>query len=140
MAENNSADAHNDIVPQDNVGAEEPVRRTSKVDALFPKEFHAKDPEKETVEQLSGSGSADGLPAYEGEEYARRQSAIVTTAEDLVTNVISVEDDTTLNPWTFRTFFLGKSLVIVLHRDGSVCLGTSDSLPPSEISCLTRLV
>jgi len=32
----------------------------------------------------------------------------VTTAEDLVTQVIHVQDDPSLNPWTFRVAFLGK--------------------------------
>jgi hypothetical protein len=29
------------------------------------------------------------------------------TAEDIVTTVIHVDDDPTLNPWTFRMFFIG---------------------------------
>lgn len=29
------------------------------------------------------------------------------TAEDIVTAVINVEDDPSLNPWTFRMFFIG---------------------------------
>jgi hypothetical protein len=29
------------------------------------------------------------------------------TAEDIVTQVIDLDDDPTLNPWTFRTFFIG---------------------------------
>jgi hypothetical protein len=32
---------------------------------------------------------------------------VVTNAEELVTTVLHVEDDPTLNPWTFRAFFLG---------------------------------
>jgi len=31
------------------------------------------------------------------------------TAEDFVTEVIHARDDPTLNPWTFRAAFLGKS-------------------------------
>jgi hypothetical protein len=34
------------------------------------------------------------------------------TAEDIVTTVIHVDDDPTLNPWTFRMFFIGKFLII----------------------------
>lgn len=33
----------------------------------------------------------------------------LNTAEDIVTTVIHVEDDPTLNPWTFRMFFIGMS-------------------------------
>lgn len=29
------------------------------------------------------------------------------TAEDIVTAIINVDDDPTLNPWTFRMFFIG---------------------------------
>lgn len=31
------------------------------------------------------------------------------TAEDIVTAIIHVEDDPTLNPWTFRMFFIGEN-------------------------------
>jgi hypothetical protein len=31
------------------------------------------------------------------------------TAEEIVTTVIRLEDDPTLNPWTFRMFFIGQS-------------------------------
>jgi hypothetical protein len=32
----------------------------------------------------------------------------VKTPKDLVTEIILAEDDPTLNPWTFRTWFLGE--------------------------------
>lgn len=69
----------------------------------------------EIVETGPGSGSppssGNHLPQYEGEEdHGRRRSTVVDTAEGLVTRVIDVEDDPTLNPWTFRTFFLGLGL------------------------------
>jgi hypothetical protein len=35
-----------------------------------------------------------------------------TTARDLVTEVLSVDDDPTLSPWTFRTWFIGLGLSI----------------------------
>lgn len=34
-------------------------------------------------------------------------NVVVSTAEEIVTKVIHVDDDPTLNPWTFRMFFLG---------------------------------
>jgi hypothetical protein len=49
-----------------------------------------KDPAKLESEAVS---SGFQLPAYEGEDDLRRGSVIVTTAEDLVTQVIGVEDD-----------------------------------------------
>jgi hypothetical protein len=34
-------------------------------------------------------------------------NVVVSTAEEIVTKVIHVDDDPSLNPWTFRMFFLG---------------------------------
>jgi hypothetical protein len=56
-----------------------------------------------------GDSTGADLPAYDTDEFTRRRSTVVTTAEDLVTQVINVEDDPTQNPWTFRVFFLGTS-------------------------------
>jgi hypothetical protein len=104
-----------DITPEENAGrTSQSNRRGSKIDQLFPKEFHATTPEKPAIsekgiEDGSGRESGTDLPQYEGEMYGRHQSMVATTAEDLVTRVINVEDDPTLNPWTFRTFFLGTS-------------------------------
>lgn len=53
---------------------------------------------------ISGS---DDLPNYGANEEEKHAGDVVDTAEDLVTRVIAVEDDPSLNPWTFRTFFLG---------------------------------
>ncbi len=35
------------------------------------------------------------------------EAIVVQDAEELVTHVLHVDDDPTLNPWTFRAFFLG---------------------------------
>ena len=68
----------------------------------------------------SPTSSGNDLPEYQGEEdYGRRRSTVVDTAEGLVTRVIDVEDDPTLNPWTFRTFFLGTSKEHILACDMS---------------------
>ena len=71
------------------------------------------------AEDGSPTSSGNDLPAYEGEDYDRRASHVVNTAEDLVTLVINVEDDPDMNPWTFRTFFLGTSKCSDLHCDKS---------------------
>jgi hypothetical protein len=87
-------------------------RKSSLIDTLFPKDFHAQPPAYPVGEspQLSDEkekdrmpGSPDGIPDSE-----RRESVVVHSAKDLVTTVIGLEDDPTLNPWTFRAFFLGK--------------------------------
>jgi hypothetical protein len=41
---------------------------------------------------------------------AHSEEAVLSDERDIATHVISVEDDITLNPWTFRAFFLGISL------------------------------
>jgi hypothetical protein len=46
---------------------------------------------------------------YDPEEEEEHYNAPAETAEDLVTEVIHATDDPTLNPWTFRTWFLGTS-------------------------------
>jgi hypothetical protein len=37
---------------------------------------------------------------------------VLQNERDIVTYVISVEDDPSLNPWTFRSFFIGIGLSI----------------------------
>ncbi len=44
------------------------------------------------------------VPRYESEESLAIHA---DTVEDITTQVITVEDDPTINPWTFRMFFLG---------------------------------
>ncbi|KAI4843230.1 OPT superfamily oligopeptide transporter, partial [Aureobasidium sp. EXF-8845] len=69
------------------------------------------------------SGNIKELPAYHDSDeysldegitsnYVAREHKIVETAEDIVNQVLTVEDDPTLNPWTFRMFFLGFGLSI----------------------------
>ena len=50
-------------------------------------------------------------PAYDEEEAGHTGKLRVENAEQLVTTVLSVDDDPSLNPWTFRMWFLG-----MLHR------------------------
>jgi hypothetical protein len=87
-------------------------RRASKIAGLFPKEFHAQDSATSPFPD-DKNGLDAGLPAYEGEDQAKEA---VNTAEDLVTRVINVEDDPSLDPWTFRTFFLGSSKARYVHH------------------------
>jgi len=75
---------------------------------LFPKDFHATKPAGlPIIEKEINRHSGTDLPVYEGENYKLHEHEVAETAEDLVTRVIGLEDDTTLNPWTFRAIFLG---------------------------------
>lgn len=68
-------------------------------------------------------------PPYEDEE-GRKASVAVNTAEDLVTRVIDVEDDPTLNVWTFRMWFLGRSRQTALYSGSWDLLGSSAGASP----------
>jgi hypothetical protein len=79
--------------------------------------------EKETVQRLEyadekssqeisiveKTGSASSLPTTEEESIHERPPA---TARDLVTEVLSLRDDPSANPWTFRTWFVGIGLSV----------------------------
>ncbi|OJA15807.1 hypothetical protein AZE42_12110 [Rhizopogon vesiculosus] len=41
---------------------------------------------------------------------ADSEEVVLSNERDIATHVISVDDDPTLNPWTFRAFFLGLGL------------------------------
>jgi hypothetical protein len=45
--------------------------------------------------------------AHDVEASSDDDNVVVSTAEEIATKVIHVDDDPTLNPWTFRMFFLG---------------------------------
>ncbi|OJA14695.1 hypothetical protein AZE42_09982 [Rhizopogon vesiculosus] len=38
------------------------------------------------------------------------EATVLSNERDIATHVISVDDDPTLNPWTFRAFFIGLGL------------------------------
>jgi hypothetical protein len=44
-----------------------------------------------------------------GEDDDYDSDQVVSTAQDLVTHIIKVEDDPSLNPWSFRMVFLGMT-------------------------------
>jgi hypothetical protein len=41
---------------------------------------------------------------------ADSEEGVLSTERDIATHVISVDDDPSLNPWTFRAFFIGIGL------------------------------
>lgn len=45
-------------------------------------------------------------PAYESDNEGDMR--VISTAKELVTTIIHAEDDPTINPWTFRMFFIGS--------------------------------
>ena len=73
---------------------------------IYPKsEKSSEANEKGAVGVVAGTS----LPTYDVELADHFGEAdVVNTAEDIVTHVLHVEDDPSLNPWTFRMFFIGK--------------------------------
>ncbi|KAG9691583.1 OPT superfamily oligopeptide transporter, partial [Aureobasidium melanogenum] len=66
-----------------------------------------------SVKEVHPYQDTDDYSIHEGTNgYVAEEHKVVETAEDLVNQVLSVEDDPTLNPWTFRMFFLGLGLSI----------------------------
>lgn len=55
---------------------------------------------------IKGAATVHTSSADSNEEIAQGESKIISTAEDLVTQIITVEDDPSISPWTFRMFFL----------------------------------
>lgn len=54
------------------------------------------------------SSDSEDLQLYEVDNMARDSNGrLVVETSELAVTVIHVDDDPTLNPWTFRTFFLG---------------------------------
>ncbi|OJJ43612.1 hypothetical protein ASPZODRAFT_154463 [Penicilliopsis zonata CBS 506.65] len=64
-----------------------------------------------TEEKSKGSESAANL-SHSDEDEGFGSDEVVSTANDLVTHIIAVEDDPSINPWTVRMVFIGAGLSI----------------------------
>lgn len=70
-----------------------------------------KDTSSDSAHSKDGIKEKDGtvfteLPVYADEE-GQQGEIHLDTAADIVTQVIDLDDDPNMNPWTFRMFFLG---------------------------------
>jgi hypothetical protein len=65
-----------------------------------------------------GSTKEPSAPGYFDEE--EHFSQPVESPKDIVTEIIHAKDDITLNPWTFRTWFVGEFLCCA-DRVASYC-------------------
>ena len=69
-----------------------------------------------SMSKSSSGGSSEekgadihATPAFDVESGEKKKEQLpVSTAEELVTNILHVDDDPTLNPWTFRMWFIGE--------------------------------
>lgn len=64
--------------------------------------------EKQVKIDSHDAASSDSPPDYAGDDDGFGHVTQAETAKDLVTQVIHVEDDPSLSPYTFRLFVLGK--------------------------------
>jgi hypothetical protein len=70
--------------------------------------------EKEPAQYLEYVEEEDDVVTIEKDlsQEADKQNEAPSTAKDLVSQVLALEDDPSLNPWTFRMWFLGICLSI----------------------------
>ena len=68
------------------------------------------------MEYLKDEGDVTTIEKFEtrssefSQEDDKQQKKPPSTARDLVAEVLSLEDDVSMNPWTFRMWFLGICL------------------------------
>ena len=60
----------------------------------------------------------NAVPEYTGDAESQELKIHLDTAADIVTQVIDLEDEPDLNPWTFRMFFIGKHYFPLAVRFG----------------------
>lgn len=73
-------------------------------------EFSGKKSEEKIDEKTEPVVRQEISPVYLEDDGSEVYKLPPETAEDFVTEVIHARDDPTLNPWTFRTAFLGKRI------------------------------
>lgn len=91
--------AGNDI---DQVNDEAPAKKSAMTTEVHSSEGGLSSSDERKVAYDDGSTS-------ESEHSEIHYSKPVENAMDLVTEVLHVDDDTSLDPWTFRMWFLGMS-------------------------------
>lgn len=107
------------------VASQQPAYDDSDRKELSTPSVHSKDGSKDKE-----AGVYREAPAYTDVE-GQESEIHLETAADIVTQVIDLEDDPNINPWTFRMFFLGtaalfadphRMLLITLLRNGPFVL------------------
>jgi hypothetical protein len=60
-----------------------------------------------SLEKTMSSFSTESLVRYETRDSERAAEPVVANMETIALKALHVDDDSSLNPWTFRMFFLG---------------------------------
>jgi hypothetical protein len=61
-----------------------------------------------SVDSTKSSLENAAVPAYADEDGDIIRATPAETADNFITQIITAEDNPTLNPWTFRTWFVGS--------------------------------
>lgn len=73
--------------------------------------------------------STENLIPSESQDFEKADKPVVANMEEIALKALHVDDDPTLNPWTFRMFFLGKHTTPALMHEGLLIEGKAlDSL------------
>ena len=96
------------------------VAQTTATDEKHPELAHISSLSKSSSDGFRNEKTVDvnvdATPAYDVESGESDQPLHVSTAKDLVTNILHVDDDPSLNPWTFRMWFLGEASHMTPNR------------------------
>lgn len=95
------------------VGVDSKAREADSNDIYNKSDKSSEANEKGNLEVVTEAG----LPGYHAQaEDHFGEAEVLHTAKDIVTHVLHVDDDKSLNPWTFRMFFIGKLLLKTYPR------------------------
>jgi hypothetical protein len=77
----------------------------------IPYSLNEKDESTKHVENVNEKTVTVSVESIE-EDSGKRRNKSLATARELVTEILSVEDDPTQNPWTFRMWFIGLGMSV----------------------------
>jgi hypothetical protein len=97
------------------ISKKEPVVTTSNLDIGAASGSDTKDSAKGSQPLFANSRPEELFEYDEASEV--HYNVPVETAKDLVTEIIHADDDTSLNPWTFRMWFLGELRIWALVKN-----------------------
>jgi hypothetical protein len=82
-------------------------RKTARADTMDLKMSASTSSLEKTI--ISGF-STESLVRYETRDSERADEPVVANMETIALKALHIDDDASLNPWTFRMFFLGTEL------------------------------
>jgi hypothetical protein len=100
------------------VGTMESARHEAERKSIFVKE---KDLGLKSPDTFDSTMEKQTVPAYADVDADEQFTTTVQSPKDIVTEVLTADDDPTINPWTFRTWFIGEyvynaGIVVSYHQ------------------------